>query len=125
MADETEDQGSEEALHRGRIQAQGGGTEESVSWARATPPSVSEMLTMCDQLEAKLTAKEKRDREQPLEYLRKHIEQLARYGGISAHPKPHQRPFHKRGSKDIRVDLEVNKGRACISDAPDREKRGD
>lgn len=57
MADEKESQGSEESLHRGRVQAQGGKTEESVAWRRKTPPTEAEMLEMCNQLEAKLTTR--------------------------------------------------------------------
>jgi hypothetical protein len=68
-----DDSGSQEQggpEHRGRIQAQGGGTEKSVSWARDTPPTESEMLRFCDALENQLTNREKRDRKQPLAQLR-------------------------------------------------------
>ncbi len=41
--------------HRGRIQAQGGGIEESVSWCQNdTPPTKTEGLEMIDILENRL-----------------------------------------------------------------------
>src|SRR6266404_1737489 len=114
MADDRQSQHNEEPLHRGRVQAQGGGTEESEAWARETPPTESEMLENCDRLENKLTEREKKEREQPLEEIRQFIQVAARAGGISA---PASKSFKKRGSKDIRVDLEVIKGMACVPDA--------
>src|SRR5437764_15475680 len=97
--------------HRGRIQAQGGGTEKSVAWSQATPPTESEMLAFCDQLEAQLTARELADRLQPMAQLRRFIRSAAKGGGVLA---PVSRSCLKRGSKDIRVDLEVIPGEACV-----------
>lgn len=119
MADETQSRGSEEPSHRGRIQAQGGDTAKSESWAQATAPTVSEMLRKCDALEEQLTAREKKDREQPMADLRAYIRRAARAGGLSANPQPHKKSFPKRGSKDIRVDLEIQKGTACVPDPGD------
>lgn len=59
MADAPESQETSDPPHRGRIQAQGGGTEQSVPWARNTPPTESEMLNFCDELEGKLSEREK------------------------------------------------------------------
>ena len=119
MADAPKSTETRDPKHRGRVQAQGGGTEKSVPWARDSPPTESEMLNFCDELEGKLSEREKRDREQPLAELREYIHRVARSGGISANPKPHKKPFLKRGSKDIRVDLEVQKGMACVPDSSD------
>lgn len=119
MADDSTSQGNGEPKHRGRIQAQGGGIEKSVAWARDNPPSEREMLSFCDELEDKLTDSEKRDREQPLASLRDFIRRAARAGGITASPQPFQKSFLKRGSRDIRVDLEVQKGMACVPDTAD------
>ena len=116
MADDSKSQDSGDPQHRGRIQAQGSGTEKSVPWARDSAPSESEMLSFCDELEGRLTEREKRDREQPLTELREYIRRVAKFGGISANPRPHKKSFLKRGAKDIRVDLEVQKGMACIPD---------
>lgn len=120
MPEDAKNPDSGEPKHRGRIQAQGGGTEKSESWARDTPPSESEMLNLCDALEAKLTDREKDDRAQPLSQLRRFIRSAAQGGGVSA---PVSKSWLKRGSRDIRVDLEVVKGKACVPD--DKGDRGD
>ena len=113
MADDAATQGSGSLEHRGRIQAQGGGTEKSESWAQADAPTETEMLALCDRLEAQLTTREQKDREQPLRQLRQFIRAAARAGGVSA---PVSRSWYQRGSKDSRVDLEVVTGTACVSD---------
>lgn len=116
MADEKQSQGAEEPAHRGRVQAQGGGIEKSEPWAQGTPPTESETLARCDRLENQLTTRERKDREQPLTELRRYIRAAARRNGVSA---PVHKSFLKRGSKDIRVDLEVIKGMACVPDHGD------
>lgn len=116
MADESHNESGKEPHHRGRIQAQGGGTEKSESWAQPKPPTGSEMLKKCDQLEGQLTDREKEDREKPLADLRRFISSAARAGGVAA---LHRKSFLKRGSKDIRVDIEVIKGMACVPDRTD------
>jgi hypothetical protein len=60
MADPTSSPEIEKPVHRGRIQAQGGGTEKSESWAQATPPTLSEIMRLIDRLEAQLTPKERK-----------------------------------------------------------------
>jgi hypothetical protein len=97
--------------HRGRIQAQGAGTEKSESWAQDTPPTESHLLALCDALEMQLTATELADRALPLAQLRRFIRAAAQAGGVTA---PVSRSWLKRGSKDIRVDLEVISGSACV-----------
>ncbi len=114
--DEDEDQ--VEPPHRGRVQAQGSGTEKSEAWAQKKPPGESEMLRKCDSLEAQLTPSEATDRAEPLQRLRNYITAAARCGGVDA---PHIKSFRKRGSKDIRVDLEVIKGKACVPNDADGE----
>lgn len=100
-----------EPAHRGRIQAQGGGTEKSEAWSRDTPPTVAEILELCDRLEAQLTARERADRTLPLAQLRRWVRSAAGGGGVAA---PVSKSFLKRGSRDIRIDLEVIKGMACV-----------
>jgi hypothetical protein len=109
----------EESLHRGRLQAQGGGTEKSEPWTQKKPPGESEMLRKCDSLDRQLTPGEARDRAEPLQHLRTYIRGAAQYGGVSA---PLKKSFLKRGSRDIRVDLEVIKGTACVPDGADGEQ---
>jgi hypothetical protein len=113
MADDSASSASGSAEHRGRIQAQGGGTEKSESWAQGEPPTETEMLSLCDRLESQLTNQEKKDREQGLRQLRRFIRAAARAGGVAA---PVNRSWYKRGSKDIRIDLEVVTGMACVPD---------
>jgi hypothetical protein len=100
-----------EREHRGRIQAQGGGVEVSVSWSRQTPPSESEMMEMIQRLEAKLTPAELRHRETGFEELRKFIQRAAAKGGTSI-ARPKSFPFQV--VKGIRVDLEIMKGMAAV-----------
>ncbi|SRR6266568_3581678 len=102
--------------HRGRIQAQGPGTEESVPWAQQKPPTVAEMLEMCKQLEGKLSKTELKDRKRPLENLRRFILAASERGGIDA---PCSKSWLKAGSRDIRIDLEVIAGRAVVATAPE------
>jgi hypothetical protein len=113
-----EDEERKESPHRGRVQAQGSGTEKSEARAQKKPPSEAEMLRKCDSLEGQLTPREASDRAEPLQRLRHHISRAARCGGVDA---PHVMSFHKRGSQDIRVDLEVIKGKACVPDGADGE----
>ncbi len=99
--------------HRGRIQAQGSGTEKSRAWAQENPPTRSEGQRFVDELEAQLTPKELRDRQEPLENARNWIDRAAQAGGVNA---PVQKKLKKKGSKDIRVDIEVKTGRAFVPD---------
>lgn len=99
--------------HRGRIQAQGGGIEKSVAWAQDAAPTQSEMLRFCDDLEAQLSDKEKNDRAISLGQLRRFINSAAQGGGVAA---PISKSWLNRGSRDIRIDLEVIKGMACVPD---------
>ena len=70
--------------HRGRIQAQGAGTEKSESWCAMSPPTESEMLEMCDELESQLSRSERSDRASPMAALRNYIRAAAQAGGIHA-----------------------------------------
>jgi hypothetical protein len=114
MADDN--QNGDDGAHRGRVQAQGGGTEESEPWAESRPPTVTRVLVCVDLLEGKLKPKERRDRAQPFVDVRRYVRNAGRAGGIWANPKAHKKSFLKRGSAEIRVDLEVLKGGACVPD---------
>jgi hypothetical protein len=98
-------------LHRGRIQAQGGGLEKSVAWSQAEPPTVSEGLNMIDDLISQLTPKEYKVREKSFEQARNSINQAAQCGGINALRK---KSFRVKGTKDTRVDIDVLNGRAFV-----------
>jgi hypothetical protein len=117
MADELPNVANGQPLHRGRIQAQNDGTEKSVSWAKSEAPTVSEMLKMVDDLEAKLTARERQERASGLEKLRAYIRSAGRKGGA---PAGVSKSWGKPGQRSIRIDLEVKKGLACVPDPPDQ-----
>src|SRR5690242_5335882 len=113
MVDTMSNPESEKPVHRGRIQAQGGGTEESEAWAQASPPSLSDVMGLIDRLEARLTPKERRIRERGFAQLRRAVEHAAKTGGVWARCI---RSFPQPPLGDIRVDLEVITGRACVPD---------
>ena len=52
--------------HRGGIQAQGGGLEESENWAKETPPTWEEGVGMLEKLKTKLPEKELENRKELL-----------------------------------------------------------
>jgi len=116
MADDIRFGDDASPTHRGRLQAQGGETQKSESWTQQKPPTRGEVLEKCDSLEERLTARERRDREEPLQRLREFIVKAAEQGGVWA---PCYKTFLKRGSGDIRVDLEVISGLACVPDDSD------
>ena len=100
--------------HRGRVQAQGGGLDESVRWGTDSPPTMSMVLGYIDELEGKLTESEREERELGFRQIREHVRRLAAAGGMDA---PHLPSFPKPPLKGgIRVDLEILAGRACVPD---------
>ena len=98
-------------LHRGRIQAQGGGLEESVAWSRATPPTVTEGLTMIDQLISQLSLAEYQIRAKAFEDARKFVIRTGDNHGVDCLIK---KSFWVKGTQDIRVDIEIIKGKAFL-----------
>lgn len=95
--------------HRGRIQAQGGDTEKSISWSQDTPLSKKDGLTLLEDLEGQLTKKEKEERQKQLVDARRFIENIE--GGIDA---PKKRSFYSRDKGNLRIDIEVLGGIAFI-----------
>ncbi|WP_298739893.1 DUF6531 domain-containing protein [uncultured Chitinophaga sp.] len=98
---------------RGRVQAQGKSLEESVPWARDTPPTVSEGLAMLDELENKLSNAERKLRAQAFAKARKFVTDAGKAGGVDA---PVSRTFMVKGTKHERVDIEVKTGKAFVPD---------
>jgi hypothetical protein len=96
---------------RGRIQAQGGGVEKSVSWNQSRPPTVTEGLAMVDELERKLTSAERKARATELGKARDFIRRGGAAGGADA---PVSKTFLAKGTKDVRVDVEVKTGTAFV-----------
>jgi hypothetical protein len=99
--------------HRGRVQAQGGGTEASVPWAQSQPPTVAQGKTMLDELADSLTPAERRAREGALKKAKQFVERAGEGGGVDA---PVSKSFAGKGGKNVRVDVEVRKGRAFVPD---------
>jgi hypothetical protein len=99
--------------HRGRIQAQGGGLEKSVSWSQDKPLSAKQGLSLLSRLVNKLTKKERADREKPIKRTERFINTAGKSGGVFA---PIFRSFMAKGSKDKRIDIEVRSGRAFTND---------
>jgi len=71
------------------------------------------MLRKVDALENKLTERERNERHEPLGQLRRFIRTAAGKGGVQA---PVSKSWLTRGTKDIRIDLEVHAGKACVPD---------
>jgi hypothetical protein len=114
----------DEPAHRGRLQAQGGGTQQDEAWAQDSPPTVTEMLKKCDSLEAQLTDREKALRETAFAQLRKFIISAGTHGGVNADQGVFKKSFPKRPLGDIRVDLDVLKGSACVPDSAQANEEG-
>jgi hypothetical protein len=114
ISDSAEAKDNRQPLHHGRIQAQGGGTEKSVAWARDTPPTRSEGLAMLVVLEAQLTRAERRDRADALRRARVWIARAAAAGGVVALTK---KTFPPRPIKGVRIDIEVISGEAFVPDS--------
>jgi hypothetical protein len=103
--------------HRGRVQAQDGGVEESVAWAQSTPPTVSDGLRFLEQLRSKLTPREQEARAEAFKEAGDYIQSVSRVGGmLHTHQK---KSFPKKARRDHRrVDIEVNKGVAFVPEDP-------
>jgi hypothetical protein len=95
--------------HRGRIQAQGDGTEKSVSWSQDTPLSKKQGLALLEDLEGQLTKKEREERKKQLVNAQRFIENIE--GGIDAVNK---KSFYSRDKGNLRIDIEVLGGIAFI-----------
>ena len=99
---------------RGRVQAQGGGIEESVPWAQMFPPTESEGHRILDVLHDRLTPAEQRYREQAFEQAHQLVRRAAAtIGGMPVDKKSF--PFPPRRDRR-RVDVEVQLGIAFVAD---------
>ena len=96
--------------HRGRIQAQGDGLEESESWSQDKPITKAEGLTLLNQLKSKLTKSDLEKREKAFEKAERYINNAS---GIDAVKK--KSFYSTRKDKSVRVDIEVLGGRAFVA----------
>lgn len=67
---------------------------------------------MMDDLEAQLTKRERKLRAEPLADARRWMVAAGEVGGVG----PISKSFYATGSRDIRVDIEVRRGKAFIPD---------
>ena len=105
----------EATKHRGRIQVQGGGVEESIPWTRGTPPNASEGHDMLNELHARLTPLEQRSREVTFTKAHEFIDRVAKVGG--AHHPVKKTFLVSPGRDNRRIDIEVIIGLAFVPDA--------
>jgi hypothetical protein len=96
--------------HRGRIQAQGGGIEESESWAQDDPLTMEEGLTLLQKLKSKLSKWELKKREEKFNRLEDLMHRGKKAGGLDAR---YSQTFGEPES-DVRVDVEILSGRAFV-----------
>jgi hypothetical protein len=91
-----------------RLQAQGGGLEESVTFNQGMPVTADQALLGLEGLRGKLSRGDLRTRDQAFERAAAFIGSVAAAGGTG----PTSRSFTNRGvrGKDARVDVEVLRG---------------
>lgn len=95
-------------LHRGRIQAQGGGVEESEPWASYDIPYKSDGYIMVEDLKVKLSNGALKQRRQAFDKVEKFIDRAPACGwDVSTQSYPGCPP-----NRDVRVDVEIKKGKA-------------
>jgi hypothetical protein len=107
--------------NRGRVEAQGGGVQESVPWAQREPPTVLKGHEMLDRLRDLLLPAEQRFRVDAFEEARQFMTtaSLAVSGGVYAQPRKVSKSFPRKPRRDHRrVDIVVEKGCAFVPDRP-------
>jgi len=100
-------------MNRGRIQAQGGGTEKSESWALNTIHYKHMGITSLDNLQNQLTNPELILRTNALQQCRIRILAISNHGVSAQMKKSYYDDFRNR---KVRVDIEVNAGVAFVDD---------
>ena len=94
--------------HRGRIQAQGGGVEESEAWAQNYIPYKSDGHDMIDDLKLKLSMDALKQRQNSFERAEMFIDRAPSGGWDTSRQSYPGCPPHG----DVRVDVEIIKGKA-------------
>lgn len=95
-------------FHRGRIQAQGGGAEESEPWALCEIPCKSDGHIMVGALKMKLSNEALKQRRRAFDKAEKFIDRAPAYGwDVSTQSYAECPPY-----RDVRVDVEIKKGKA-------------
>lgn len=96
-------------MSRGRIQAQGEGTEESISWAQEHVPTKNSGHEMVNSLKKKLTKKQIKERQYGFDKVNKAIDEAPSDGMLATIRTSF---VNKKISEDKRIDLEVLQGKA-------------
>ena len=96
--------------HRGRFQAQGGGLEESESWDEEMPLRAFHGHHLLDGLRLKIAPKEAIVRQESFLKAHRFIDAAASSGGVGFCKKS----YLVRGSREQRVDIEVQSGLAFV-----------
>ena len=96
--------------HRGRVQAQGGGLEESESWDEEKPLRALPGHHLLYGLRLKIPPREATVKQEPFLKAQRFIDSAAVAGGVGFC----QKAFPVRGSRDQKVDIEVRSGRAFV-----------
>jgi hypothetical protein len=96
--------------HRGRFQAQGGGLEESEPWNEEEPLRAAKGRQLLESLRLKIPAREAELRREAFMKAHRFIDSAATSGGVG----PCKKTFLVRGSRDQRVDIEVQSGLAFV-----------
>ena len=98
--------------HSGRIQMQGGGINDSESWAQALPVTATDGKVMLGRLRARLPPRELGVRSQAIVAATAFIDRCEAVGGI---PVQVRRSFNVSGDRqNRRVDIEVISGVAFV-----------
>jgi hypothetical protein len=96
--------------HRGRFQAQGGGLEESEAWNEDVPLQALKGHHLLSGLRTKIPTREAMLRRDSFGKAHRFIDSAASSGGVD----PCKKSFLVRGSRDQRVDIEVQSGLAFV-----------
>lgn len=105
-------------MNRGRIQAQGSGTEKSTTWATIDSFTKGMGINKANDLQAILTAPELRLRNNAIQQARNRILTAPAYGIDAVMKKSYYDDFRNR---HIRIDIEVNCGTSFVDNPVDED----
>ena len=97
------------AAHRGRIQSQGGGIEDSENWSQSLPLPAKDAKAKTWSLHRRHSRTEKVLRKPAFQKAEKFIADAQKNGGASA---PISKSYPVKNDAHRRVDIEVRKGEA-------------
>lgn len=97
-------------MHRGRIQSQGGGLNDSKPWAQQAPLDCAVAIKMSHALEAMASRKEKALRADAHKKSRAFMNAATAAGGTG----PTSKTYMVKSDPHRRVDIEVHAGQAFV-----------